>query len=282
MESSKIRESKTRRTQISWNWPRHSTANASRFGGFGTFGRSNEFHCGRVRDVPSVTENPWLPAVQACCIVFRPHLCLFMRQQREIIVAPEYRNKVASILIHKPEMRHKRNRVVRILHRYHDHGRLPVIFVAGPLHRDCRLRQTLQPRQIRKRQDTVYTPQAEFADLTGLESLPKTAVSVERTGDENHGKTAVVVVTVKNPNDSVAFMTHLRLVNKDGSDLVPVFWSDNYFTLLPHEETQVWAEYDTAGLNGWKPGILCDGWNVTNAATVKFVRTPESAKPAKP
>jgi exo-1,4-beta-D-glucosaminidase len=134
----------------------------------------------------------------------------------------------------------------------------------------------------KKRQDTVYTPQAEFADLTGLESLPKTAVSVERTGDENHGKTAVVVVTVKNPNDSVAFMTHLRLVNKDGSDLVPVFWSDNYFTLLPHEETQVWAEYDTAGLNGWKPGILCDGWNVTNAATVKFVRTPESAKPAKP
>lgn len=131
----------------------------------------------------------------------------------------------------------------------------------------------------KRRQDTVYTPQAEFADLTGLEGLPTTVVSVERTGDENHGKTAVVVVTVKNPNNSVAFMTHMRLVNKDGSDLVPVFWNDNYFTLLPHEEKQVWVEYDTAGLNGWLPGVLCDGWNVTNEVKVKIMKAPEKAKP---
>ena len=31
----------------------------------------------------------------------------------------------------------------------------------------------------KRRRDTVYTPQAEFGDLTGLESLPTTPVSVE-------------------------------------------------------------------------------------------------------
>ena len=126
------------------------------------------------------------------------------------------------------------------------------------------------------KQDTVYTPQAEFGDLSGLESLPTTVVSVERTGDENHGKSAVVVVTVKNPNDSVAFMTHLRLVDKQGNDLVPVFWNDNYFTLLPHEETTVWADYDTEGLNGWLPVVLCEGWNVTDMVRVpvKIMKSP--------
>lgn len=126
------------------------------------------------------------------------------------------------------------------------------------------------------RQDTVYTPQAEFGDLSGLESLPTTVVSVERTGDENHGNSAVAVITVKNPNNSVAFMTHLRLVDSNGNDIVPVFWSENYFTLLPHEEIEVWADYDTAGLDGKLPGTVCEGWNVTNVVRVpvKIMKSP--------
>jgi len=110
--------------------------------------------------------------------------------------------------------------------------------------------------------------------LSGLETLPTAVVSVERTGDENHGKSAVAVVTVKNRNDSVAFMTHLRLVDSHGNDVVPVFWSENYFTLLPHEEIEVWAEYDTAGLDGKVPGTVCDGWNVTNSVRVKITKAP--------
>src|SRR5262249_42522469 len=119
----------------------------------------------------------------------------------------------------------------------------------------------------KRRRDTVYTPQAEFGDLTGLEGLPMTQVSVEKVY-ERHERSAVVVVTVKNPNNSVAFMTHLRLVDEKGNDVVPVFWSNNYFTLLPHESIEVSANYETAGLGGKDPMVVCDGWNVTSVAKV--------------
>jgi len=42
---------------------------------------------------------------------------------------------------------------------------------------------------------------------------------------------------VKNPSASVAFQVHARLtMGKGGDDLVPVFWDDNYISLLPGEE----------------------------------------------
>jgi len=119
----------------------------------------------------------------------------------------------------------------------------------------------------RHRRDTVYTPQAEFGDFTGLEGLPTAVVSVERVY-ERHEHSAVVIVTVKNRSNVVAFMTHLRLVDTKGSDVAPVFWNENYFSLLPHEEKEVWATYDTDGLAGQDPTVLCDGWNVTNVVRV--------------
>ena len=50
---------------------------------------------------------------------------------------------------------------------------------------------------------------------------------------------------MKNPSASVAFQVHLRATKgKDGDDLVPIFWDDNYFSLLPGEEKSVTATYD--------------------------------------
>jgi exo-1,4-beta-D-glucosaminidase len=124
----------------------------------------------------------------------------------------------------------------------------------------------------KKRQDTVYTPQAEFADLSELETLPEAVVSVERVF-ERHEHSAVVVVTLKNRSDAVAFMTHLRLTDNKGNEVVPVFWNDNYVSLLPHEEREIWATYDTDGLSGQDPIVRLDGWNGTNT-----VRVPVTVK----
>jgi exo-1,4-beta-D-glucosaminidase len=116
-----------------------------------------------------------------------------------------------------------------------------------------------------KRRDTVYTPQKEFADLTGLNSLPQvTLLSSAATSSE--GRKDAVTVTVKNPSKSVAFMTHLRLTRgKGGDDLVPIFWSDNYFSLLPGEERKVTGTYDSSSREG-KPAILIvEGFNVVSS-----------------
>src|SRR5215813_8805859 len=115
----------------------------------------------------------------------------------------------------------------------------------------------------KRRQDTVYTPQAEFGDLTGLESLPDATVRAEvrHAGTEKSGS---ATVELANLSKSVAFMTHLRLVDGKGNEVVPAFWSDNYVSLLPGESRTVTAKYSMDGLAGNVPKVICEGWNITS------------------
>jgi len=115
-----------------------------------------------------------------------------------------------------------------------------------------------------KRKDTVYTPQKDFADLSGLNSLPLVTLSVHASKTTAGGRDTITV-TAKNPSGSIAFMAHLRLTRgPDGEDVVPIFWSDNYFSLLPGEERMVSASYDSSGLDGKAAVLVVDGYNVVS------------------
>jgi exo-1,4-beta-D-glucosaminidase len=117
-----------------------------------------------------------------------------------------------------------------------------------------------------KRSDTVYTPQKEFGDLTGLNSLPTAKVAITR-GLVFRGRNPSFFVIAENKSDSVAFMVHLRLTRgKGGDDLTPVFWSDNYFSLLPGEKKSVTARFDSALLQGMTPELVVEGWNLEPTA----------------
>ncbi len=114
------------------------------------------------------------------------------------------------------------------------------------------------------KQDTVYTPQAEFGDLTGVNSLPQVKLQCTAALEQNSAAaTGKAHVRVKNPSSSVAFQVRIRLADKkDDSDVVPVMWEDNYFSLLPGEERIVTATYDTASLRGARPVIQVGGFNI--------------------
>ena len=117
-----------------------------------------------------------------------------------------------------------------------------------------------------RKKDTVYTPQKDFADLTGLDSLPQVKLQWSATAGEQSGK-GIISVHVKNPTQAVAFQVHLRATQgQGGDDIVPIFWDDNYFSLLPGEEKTVTASYD-AGDAGGKPAVVeLDGYNVVKDA----------------
>jgi len=111
------------------------------------------------------------------------------------------------------------------------------------------------------RRDTVYTPQAEFADLTGLNSLAEAKVRVTRSFERRGGK-GIVRVTLKNEGTAVAFLIRLRLTDARGNDVEPVFWEDNYISLLPGESRLVNGSYDEAALRGAGAEVRVSGWNV--------------------
>jgi exo-1,4-beta-D-glucosaminidase len=114
-----------------------------------------------------------------------------------------------------------------------------------------------------KKKDTVYTPQKEFADLTGLSQLPQVSLSASVANHSVDGRGSSTV-TVRNPSKSVAFMVHLRVTRgKGGEEILPVFWGDNYFSLLPGEQRTVTATYDSSALDGKERVAVVEGFNVT-------------------
>jgi exo-1,4-beta-D-glucosaminidase len=113
-----------------------------------------------------------------------------------------------------------------------------------------------------KKRDTVYTPQKEFADLTGLNSLPKANVTITKLVSAN-GSKYVMTVMAENKGKVIAFMVHPRVTRgKGGEDITPIFWSDNYFSLLPGEKKSVTARFDFSSQDGVTPELVVDGWNV--------------------
>jgi len=108
----------------------------------------------------------------------------------------------------------------------------------------------------------VYTPQKDFADLTGLSSLPQVKLDVAM-GSMQASQAGINPIRIKNPSKSVAFMVHVRLFRReDGDDVTPIFWSDNYFSLLPGEEKNISGNFSTGELQGKHVSVQVDGYNV--------------------
>jgi exo-1,4-beta-D-glucosaminidase len=113
------------------------------------------------------------------------------------------------------------------------------------------------------KKDTVYTPQAEFGDLTGLNSLPPARIIVSNQALGKNGKNNWMTLTMENKGEGIAFMVHPRVTRgKDGEDVSPIIWSDNYFSLLPGEKCSLRAHYDDVSLAGKEPVLEIEGYNI--------------------
>jgi hypothetical protein len=75
-------------------------------------------------------------------------------------------------------------------------------------------------------------------------------------------------VTLHDPGTQVALMTHLQLRRKgSGERVLPVYYSDNYLSLVPNESRTITIEAATADLKGESAVVLVDGWNVGVSAS---------------
>ena len=81
----------------------------------------------------------------------------------------------------------------------------------------------------------VYTPNKTFGSLKGLRTMPK--ADVEKTiSYKDEGEQTVITVELKNKSNKIAFFIEMQVNNKDkNQSILPVFWDDNYVTLLPNE-----------------------------------------------
>ena len=70
-------------------------------------------------------------------------------------------------------------------------------------------------------------------------------------------------VTLHNPGTQVALMTHLQLRRQSsGQRVLPVYYTDNYLSLVPDETKTVTIEAARSDLEGETPLVVVDGWNI--------------------
>ena len=111
--------------------------------------------------------------------------------------------------------------------------------------------------------DNFYWLRAEgAADYKALQSLPpvrlQTTCRVEASGAEQ-----VARVKVTNPTGQIAFFVQLALTQgRGGAEILPVFWDDNYFSLLPGETREITARFAAKDAGQGKPTLEVGGWNV--------------------
>ena len=106
------------------------------------------------------------------------------------------------------------------------------------------------------------TPVKQFADLTALQGLPAVQIK-EKHSIKKDGLGQVITVDVENPTPNLAFQVELN-VYKAGTDevVLPIFWDDNYVTLLPGEKRKVRGFFALDDLGGAEPELRLRGWNL--------------------
>lgn len=107
-----------------------------------------------------------------------------------------------------------------------------------------------------------WTPNKSFADLTALKTLPEAAVNIVSNITED-GEDYLCEVELENVSDKVAFFIEFNLANAEtGLSVLPVFWDDNYISLLPGESRTVKAHVSKVNADNKVPVFSYKGVNV--------------------
>jgi exo-1,4-beta-D-glucosaminidase len=106
------------------------------------------------------------------------------------------------------------------------------------------------------------TPVKDFADLTALQGLPPVSIR-EKHSFKKDGLGQIVTVELENPTPNLAFQVELNVYKGDSGEVVlPIFWDDNYVSLLPGEKRKVRGFFALEDLGGAEPELKIRGWNI--------------------
>ncbi len=109
-----------------------------------------------------------------------------------------------------------------------------------------------------------YTPTKQYADFSELTQMPEVTLAVNYLIRQNDDEQSMEV-TLRNTADTIAFFIELQVVSEKNSEVVlPVFWEDNYISLLPGESRHLQAHFSAKDLKDDRAKLVVTGWNVSD------------------
>ncbi len=102
------------------------------------------------------------------------------------------------------------------------------------------------------------TPIKQFADLSALQSLPLTTLNLTWQETSSSNGYRKILATLENKGKNLAFFVHLQLLDQTGEAVLPIFWEDNYLSLLPGEKRTIEGKFRSSK----NVRLHVSGWNV--------------------
>jgi len=103
-------------------------------------------------------------------------------------------------------------------------------------------------------------------NYTGLNDMARTTVTTTVVKTEKGAKENKYTLQFTNNTKQLAFFVRPQLM-VGGEEVMPSYWSANYFTLAPGQSITTSVSAPTAKLSSGKPSVLVEGWNVDKKVT---------------
>ena len=112
--------------------------------------------------------------------------------------------------------------------------------------------------------ENFYWRGVQEGNFKALRTLPKVKVDAATSIRQEVGRW-ILTTMLHNASRQPALMVRLKAVRaKSGDRILPVFYSDNYVSLMPGERRTVRTELTDADSRGETPRIVVEGFNVAD------------------
>lgn len=121
------------------------------------------------------------------------------------------------------------------------------------------LRLRLRDRHDVTVSENFYWLNQPVSDFRALSSLPRASVGVEPVTKDVREERAHVTWRIVNTGETLAFFLRARLLGgSEGLEILPAFWNDNYFSLLPGEGRILHVSVPAASAEGRQDGLILE------------------------
>jgi hypothetical protein len=101
------------------------------------------------------------------------------------------------------------------------------------------------------------------ADFTDLAKLPAVEVTTKPGLILNENGKLKLAVEISNPSSAIAFGLNPKLLSVSTKEpILPIFWQDNYFSLLPGEKRTIEMQVEASLVTEKNVLFRLDGWNI--------------------
>ncbi len=109
--------------------------------------------------------------------------------------------------------------------------------------------------------DEFALQQDSWANLTALNEMPEVHLEV-RSVLRASGGAKIAIISLYNPSKHIAFFERVEVTNgKDGAEILPTLYDDNYVTVFPGETVNVVNTYDPKARGAGQPWLRVEGYN---------------------